>query len=663
MEKSFPVYMALLLGVAMLPVQAYAQSAAAGRSDPEFDKILEMDIADLTVTSVAKRDQKLTDTPAAVYVVTQEEIRRAGVNSIVEALRLVPGVQVARVMGNRWAVSARGFNGALSNKILVQIDGRSIYTPVFSGTYWEDQSTLIQDIDRIEVVRGPGASLYGANAVNGVINIITKPASETQGNLVSALGTTTGGLVEARHGGKLGDNSFYRVYGQYTETGSSKRPNGGSNHDDRTRQRTGFRWDKKDGSSNSYTLQGDMYNGNQGAISTFATLTAPYSQTFITDNESFGGNVLGRWIHKLSDDSQLNLQAYVDHYTRKEMNSEQRVTTLDFQAQHSVRVDERNHFIWGGGVRSYLEDLQGAYPISVSEEYGQHELINLFAQNEYAVIPDVLYWTLGSKFEYNDFTGFEVQPSTRLSWHPTQNQTVWGAISRAVRMPSTIEDDISLLSAVAPTTPVTEFRVVGNKGQKAEELLAYEIGHRIQPERNLSFDTALFYNDFDNLQTIGTASPGYLSPSGSFVIPYQINNLGEGQVYGAEFSANWNVTADWRLVGTYTSLKMDLDVAPGAVGNLNAAEDSSPRNQFSLRSYYNVSDWLHWDNMFYYVDDLGPTVPDYLRFDTRVAFLVTSGLEVSLIGRNLLKEKHTEFPNNPQSVVARTYMGQVIWKF
>ena len=648
MRKISLFYIGLILAC-LTCSPAYAKDAVA--SDPEFDKILSQDITGLTVTSVAKHSQQLKDTAAAVYVITQEDLRRAGVYSIPEALRLVPGVQVAKVSANRWAVSARGFNSTLNNKLLVLIDGRAVYTPVFSGVYWDDQSTSINDIDRIEVIRGPGASLYGANAVNGVINIITKSAENTQDNLVSATTSDKGnGLYEARHGGKIGDDAYYRAYTQYL------------NNSAWYRGRAGFRMDGKGQNSDTYTFEGDAYSGSQDAQLLTPILVSPFRQNVVSTDDSHGGNLLGRWNHKISNDSELNLQAYIDNYSRNESNFNQNVTTADVQLQHSIRLDDRNNFIWGGGTRLYYQDLVGTFSANVNDRYDTHDILNVFAQDEYALLPDTLYLTVGSKLEYNDFSGFEIQPSTRLAWHATCNQTLWGSISRAVRTPSSIEEDVSLLGAVAPTAPLTELRIYGNPHQESEELIAYELGHRIQLTQALSFDTSLFLNNFDKLQTISAPGPSFTGSNGNTIIPYRLDNLGSGHVYGAEIASSWNVTQNWKLSGSYSYLKMDLSVKPGTATTLQAGEALAPRHQFSVQSYYNINEAVHWDNMFYYVDHLSQPVGSYVRYDTRIAWLVQPGIEISLIGKNLLGA-HEEFPTTPQTEVDRSFIGQVLWKF
>ncbi|MBI1301754.1 MAG: TonB-dependent receptor [Alphaproteobacteria bacterium] len=633
----------------LLVSPAYAKKPL--QNDPEFDEILTRDISALTVTSVARRSQQLKNAAAAVYVITQQDLRRAGIYSVPEALRMVPGVQVAKIASDRWAISARGFNHGINNKLLVLIDGRAVYTPVFSGVYWGDQGTTINDIDRIEVIRGPGASIYGANAVNGVINVITKPAFETQGNMVSATATARGrGLYEARHGGKIQNGPYYRNYIQYVDAANWYKG------------RSGFRMDGDVRNGDHYTLQGDVYGGEHDTMLTTAIATIPYSQTYTSRDKSYGGNVLGRWNHRLARDSEINLQAYVDHYERLESNFEQRVSTADVNLQHNITLDKRNNFIWGMGARLNYQDLNGSFSTSVNDRYDTHHLLSAFMQNEYAIKPDALYLTLGSKFEHNDYTGIEIQPTARMVWHPVDKQTIWGAVSRAVRTPSSIENDVDIVALVNPGIPPTELHIVGNPNQKSEELIAYELGHRVQLTQHFSVDTAVFFNDFSNLQTIGSPGASFIGSNGNPVIPYTLNNLGEGHVYGLEMAALWNVNKNWRLAGSYTYLKMDLEVKPGTANTLEGTEDLAPRNQFAVQSYYNLTNTVQWDNMLYFVDEISAPADSYVRYDTRIAYLAQPGLEFSIIGRNLLGS-HTEFPSISNATVDRNIIGQILWRF
>jgi len=662
---ALPVALAVLLAVtdAEAQEQPLAPATQVASSDSEMDKILSLDISDLTVTSASKRTQKLTDTAAAVYVITQEDIKRSGATTIPDALRMVPGLEVAQTSSDTWAIASRGFNNALSDKLLVMIDGRSIYSPVHSGVYWDDQSTFLPDIERIEVIRGPGSSLWGANAVDGIINIITKNAADTQGNYVSAAVGTAENFVEGRQGGKTDDNTFYRVYGQYSHYGPTQNMNNDDNNDSWYRGRSGFRVDSTPSGQDSYTVQGDVYGGQQNTQQTLPIPVSPFSATTAPDDSSYGGNILARWNHQVSSDSSTSLQAYIDHYSLLQQDiADQHVSTADIQFQNNIKLDDRNNFIWGAGSRFYYEDILGTFEASFNDPSSTHYIFNTFAQDEYAIVRDKVFLTLGSKFEYNDYTGFEFEPSSRIAWHLTDTQMVWAAVSRAVRTPSSIEEDVSLAAEVLPTTPATVFRLEGNPDQKDEDLIAYEIGHRIQPVRNLSFDTTAYYNDFNNLLTLGPPGTPVMS-NGLEVVPYEVNNLGSGHVFGAEEAASWNVTSNWRLMGSYTFLKMVLEEPPSNTASLQSTEGLAPEHQFSVRSYWNVTDKVQWDNMLYYVSAITPPAGTYFRYDTRVGWQIVPGIEASLIGRNLLDNEHAEFPATPQAQIPRSALAQISWKF
>lgn len=666
------MYKNLLTCAAWVLVAAAAITPAQAReADPEFDALLALDIDQLTVTSVSRREQSLTDVAAAVYVITNEDIKRMGATSIPEALRGVPGLQVAQTASNRWAVSSRGFNGSLSNKLLVMIDGRSAYTPVFSGVYWDDQSTLLEDVERIEVIRGPGASLWGANAVNGIINIITKHTRDTQGNYVStAFGTEEYNTTEGRHGGKIDDDTFYRTYAQFSHTGKTENLSEGTNQDDWYRARSGFRLDSVSDTNNNYTVQGDVYDGRQGTLNTLPRSTPPYSFTDFSEDDSYGGNVLGRWNHKFSADSEGSLQAYVDHYARDERTAQQQVSTMDIDWQHTMRLNPRNNFIWGAGYRLVAENIQGSFNTRFNDEHKYFDTFSAFAQNEFAILPQELFLTVGSKLEYNDFTGFEAQPSARVSWKAASNQTLWAGVSRAVRVPSDVERDIVLATGVtpgAPGAPVNVTRIFGSNSLDSEELTAYEIGYRIQPIKSVSVDATVFYNDYDQLTTVEPGGAPFPMRS-TITVPLIVDDLGAGQVYGFELATNWNVTSRWRLGGSYQIQKMDMDVAATSLTSAADTDDALPQQQFSLTSYLNITNDVTWDNMIYYVDQTSlqrGTLPidAYLRYDTRVAWQVLPNVEASVVGRNLLDPRHPEFTGSPTAQIERSMIGRVTWKF
>lgn len=655
----------VLTGTALCNSAAHAQEAFV--PDPEFDQILALDIADLTVTSASRRKQTLSNVAAAIYVITQEDIRRMGVTSIPEALRAVPGLQVAQVNSSQWAVSARGFNGVYANKLLVMMDGRTIYTPIFSGTYWDDQDTLLTDVDRIEVIRGPGASVWGANAVNGVINIITKKAKDTQGNYAELLaGTEEYNRVAGRHGGKIGDDTFYRVYAKQFHRGKTDLIAGGENFDDWHRTRSGFRVDGTISPTDSYTVQGDAYIGKQGAITSVASLASPPAVTEYAENDSYGANILGRWHHAASDDSQTELQMYVDHYTRDERIGRQSITTADIDFQHQLALNDRNNFVWGLGMRHTQEQLEGSYTISLAEESKARDVFSAFLQNEFALVPERLFLTLGSKFEHNDFTGFEMQPTGRLSWLVDDRQTVWASVSRAVRVPSVLENEMDAIYNIIPGPVPTVFHAYGSASLQPEEVVAYEIGHRIQPLRQLSIDTALFVNDYDRLVTLESGGPGFFNAAdGTFIVPAVVDDLGKGRTYGAEIASTWNVTDQWKLSASYSYLVLDLKTRSGTQF-LEGAEESSPRHQFSIRSYLDITPRVRWDNSLYYVDAIRPgmrKVDDYLRLDTRLGWEAAPGVELSLVGRNLLEGKHPEYTSAYPSEIQRSVLGIISVRF
>lgn len=658
-SRSCRVLRSAVLGAVL--VLSTAQSGWGEQGDAEFDALLSMDISQLTVTSVSLRQQKLSDAAAAVYVITGEDLKRMGVTSIPEALRMAPGVEVAQTASNRWAVNARGFNNALANKMLVLIDGRSVYTPVFSGTYWDDQSTLIADIDRIEVIRGPGGTLYGANAVNGVINITTKHAKDTQGNYAAVGYGTEEKLMQARHGGQTEDGTYYRSYAQMQDVNATANPDGGQNYDGWQQLRAGFRMDGEAAKGDSYTLQGDAYGSEFETQRLMFLNTSPFFQTAEHDESSHGANILGHWQHRASADSDWNLRAYLDHYNRNEAHFEQQVTTADMQFRNNRSLNDRNTFVWGGGARYSILNTEDSFGNAIYENDVARHTVNLFAQNEYALIPETLYVTLGSKIEHNAFTGVEIQPNARASWRVSDTQTVWAAVSRAVRTPSEIEDQAVAVIGVAAGTPPTAFSLGGTTNADSETLIAYEIGHRIQPSSRLSIDTTLFYNDYDDLFAFGQFGAAQPREGTSESIAPFIN-IGAAKTYGIEMATNWNVTDTWRLSGTFSHSRMDVETPASALAAAYSSE-TMPQNQLSLRSYWNITKQLQWDNMVYYVDEISAPADAYIRYDTRLGWQAMPGVEVSVIGRNLLDGEHAEFNGFPQAELERSVLGMVTLRF
>src|SRR5258708_19143894 len=534
---------------------------------PDVTSMSVEDLMNLQVTSVSKHKEKLADAAAAIFVLTQEDIRRSGATSIPAALRLVPGLEVARIDENKWAIGSRGFNGRFSNKLLVLIDGRSVYTPLFSGVYWNIQDVMLEDLDRIEVIRGPGATLWGANAVDGVINIISKKAKDTQSAIVTAgAGTEERGSGGARYGGKIGDTS-YRAYGKYFNWGPSQYPSGMTAHDGWDALRGGFRADWTPAGANSLTLQGDIYRSKYGETLRAPSLNAPYSSTFPNNGNYSGGNILGRWNHS-SEGSSMSLQMYYDNTTIADNSlfvDHQNIFDMDFQ--HGFHVGDSQQFVWVLGYPSIRDRNDSSFSVSLQPNQLTLNHFSAFVQDEISLVDNRLRLTFGSKFEHNDFTGFEVQPNARLLWTLTPNQSIWTAVSRAVRTPALTEEGLRLNSAVIPPAPPpnpTPFppvlTVLRPHQFQSEDLLAYELGYRVQATSSLSADIATFYNNYSNLRTAEPGAPfleGSPAPT-DIVVPFVAGDMMSAGADSVELFADWRVVPKWRLVGSYSYLQINI---------------------------------------------------------------------------------------------------------
>jgi iron complex outermembrane recepter protein len=635
------------------------------------------DLMNMQVTSVSKRTQKVGDAAAAIFVITQEDIRRSGATSIPEALRLVPGVQVARIDENKWAISSRGFNGRFANKLLVLIDGRSVYTPLFSGVYWNAQDVMLEDVDRIEVIRGPGATLWGANAVNGVINIITKSAKSTQSALVTAGGgTEMQGFSNLRYGGKLNKATSYRAYAKYFTVAASNDALGRPAGDNWNALRGGFRGDWTPEGPDSLTFQGDLYRSHYGETLTIPALDAPYTSTFPNRGSLSGGNVLGRWTHSLGHSS-TSLQMYFDNTNTSEnslFTDHQNIFDIDFQ--HTIHLSEWQQLIWGVGYRSIADSNNSSFVVSLLPDHSRLNQVSGFGQDEISLFDKRLQLTIGSKLEHNDFTGLEVEPNARVLWNITPNQSVWTAVSRAVRTPALTERGLQLISTVIPPggpgnpTPLpVEAAVFGSNQFKSEDLLAYEAGYRVQVSSNLSADIATFYNYYTHLRTAEPGTPFLeINPAPMHLVaPFVAGNKMHGGTYGTELFADWRLVPKWKLAGSYTYLQMDLHKD---ASSLDPTTDnpglSSPRHQFYVRSSLDVFKSLEHDLIVRYVDKLpGLNIPSYYSVDTHFSYKLPSRIELSVGSRNLLNKEHLEFVpdfiNTSPTKVGRTIYGSISW--
>ena len=634
-------------------------AAVAVAQEPSTSDLTDLPLEDLMnieVTSVSRSPEPISKAAAAVTVITEEDIRRSGATTLPEALRLSPGLEVARVDAHTWAVSSRGFNDVFANKLLVMIDGRTVYTPLFSGVFWDAQDTLLEDIDRIEVVRGPGATLWGANAVNGVINIITKSAKDTQGLLISGGGgTELLGFGNIRYGAKVNDELYARVYAKYANHDDSKLPSGADANDRWDMWRGGFRLDWQPSDPNLLTFQGDVYFGTLSQTYGIPTTTPPFVRLSAGDFELHGGNLLGRWSHTFSEESDLTLQAYVDHTTRNADIFREERDTEDVDFQHQFALGERQRVIWGGGFRRTDDEADNTVNVSLTPESRGLDLFSGFLQDEITIVPDRFSLTLGSKFEHNDFTGFEVQPSARVLWTPVERHAVWASVSRAVRTPSRAEDDVRINPPVPGVPLGSEFfpTLTGNRNFESEELIAYEIGYRLQPVERLSVDLAVFYNDYDDLRSLEPVFPAApLSPT------VAANGL-KGETYGFEIANTIDLANNWRITGGYTYLQMQMHRKAGSFDLMSerALEGADPHHQFFIRSAVDFGerhDWGHefqFDSVFRYVETIivsGSQVPSYFTLDLRLAWRPTANLEIAIVGQNLLDDRHPEF--NPTTI-------------
>ena len=495
--------------------EAPAEPPPYGSSPAELKKLPLEALVDLQITSASRRAEKLSETSSAVDVITSEDIERAGVTNIPDALRLGTEMQVAEVDGHTWSISARGFNNTASNKMQGLMDGRSLYTPLFSGVFWDVQQTFLPDIQQIEIIRGPGATLWGANAVNGVINIRTKSADETQGFLLyGGGGYEQDGFGGLRYGGKAGENTYYRVYAMYQGTEGLPLEFDGMEDPGRITQ-GGFRIDSKVRPEDTLTLQGDFYGGSA-------------EQLKPGDISVNGQNILGRWTHELAMDSSLMVQAYWDRTYRliPDVFEEDR-NTFDIETQYQVRYGE-HYVVAGANYRLSHDDIGNLGPtLAFIPSSDTQHLISAYAQDEWHIVPDTFFVTIGSKFEWNSFSGFEAQPTGRFTWLPTKDQTIWGAISRAVRTPTRIDQDLVSPNPAFGLPPV----LVANPDFESETLLAYELGYRIRPFTNVSFDAAGYYNDYDNLRSVEPL------PGGRLIIENKL----EGRSYGDQTLPQWTM--------------------------------------------------------------------------------------------------------------------------
>ncbi|HCD35155.1 MAG TPA: hypothetical protein DER01_22320 [Phycisphaerales bacterium] len=569
-------------------------------ADMDLDALMNVEVSSVT----KGKGMKLSDAPGAISVISEEDIARTGHQSIPELLRLVPGLHVGRFSANNWAISARGFNGQYNNKMLVMMDGRSLYTPIFSGVYWNIQDAVMEDLKSVEVIRGPGGTLWGANAVNGVINVTTKEAKDTQGLMISSsAGTEDLSNTSVRYGGQLGDGAHYRVYAKYQLIDDTKILNtNNDNSDEYKRMMSGFRMDWHN-DADHLTLQGDAYyhesDHSGGGIELWR-----------------GANIIARFDRDLSEDSNVQFQFYYDFNQRKvEANTDLERHALDFDFQHSFVPAQGHNVVWGMNYHWHRDSTFALPPgfVSFNPSNAADNTFSVFGQDTMEVVKDTVFLTLGAKVEHNEYTGVEFQPSARLSYRVAEGHTLWSAVSRAVRTPSRVDTGIDVF-----------FSVQGNPNLKSENVMAYELGYRWAPTKHLSFDLATFFNKYENM--IATASNTY-------------HNDLYAESYGVELSATWQVAQNLKLIGNYTF--QDVETHGESTG---IYEGTTPRNQASVRAYYDLSDKLALNTALYWYDNVASeNVSSFFRYDLGLTWQINDNVELSVWGQNLADSQHHEY--------------------
>jgi iron complex outermembrane receptor protein len=665
--------LALLFWLTVASQMTRAQAIASDQKPGETLKQLSLaQLGDVEVTTISKDPRQVQKTPAAVFVITQEDIRRSGAMSIPEALRLAPGVEVARIDGNHWSVAVRGFAGQFSKSLLVLIDGRSVYTPLYAGVYWDVQNVMLEDVERIEVIRGPGGTIWGANAVNGVINIITKSSETTQGALATlGAGNVDQGTGGVRYGGTAGKDFHYRIYG----IGSIRGPEFHSDGDEFDRWRMGqmgFRTDWKSGAKDTFTVQGDIYRVESREKSYIASFSPPASMLQDGTAYASGGNLLARWQHATGEGSDIQIQAYFDRTNRQDFVLGETRNTFDIDLVQHVRVHHDQELTWGVGARvSPSNFIQTAANVNFLPNKQTDSIYSGFVQYELPIVRDKLTLTAGTKLEHNNFSGFDYQPSVRLLWTPTLRQSFWAAVTRAVRTPSRLDQDVSFAILVQATPPPPiYFEILGNPKLKAEQLIGYEAGYRTQIHSNLFVDFTAFYNTYDDLQGYGAPYPAVANtpppPHIFFVLPYA--NVIKGSTVGTEIAPNWKITHWWQVRGSYSFLHMQVKDKPGFtdVGNLlSSYTGSSPSSLVGFQSLVNLPKHFELDATYRYSSALpAQAVGSYSTVDLRLGWHFGESLDFSILGQNLLQPSHHEFAGDPGPLVGikRSIYGKITWR-
>jgi iron complex outermembrane receptor protein len=640
LSASLIAALAYATGASAQPMPA-VQAPSSQSQLAELKKLSIEELAETDITGSGRRPEQLEEVAAAVTVITSDDLRRYGVMNMPQALRLAETLHVAQVAGPGYAISERGFNITTANKMLVMIDGRTVYSPVFAGVFWEAQDLVIADIDRIEVVRGPGGAVWGANAVNGVIHFIMKNAADTRGTFVNAaVGSDSTGPFAVRHGGRFLTAGSYRVYGKVRSDEATQFLSGGSAGNEHTFGQAGFRIESDRAGNHFAVLQGDFFSGETGLG--------------VNSDRSIklrGGNLLARWTVRTDAGAETTVQAYYDHFYRRVPNQYRgELDTFDLDTQHQ-RAFGRHILVVGGGYRHYRGDDLGDGPGFFFEPQQRvSHRSNVFAQARFN-LPRQLFLTVGTKLEHNEFTGLEPQPAASLRW-TNDTRTVWGSISKAVRVPSRFDTDLRFR---VPNSPL--IALSGTADFRSETVIAYEAGYRRRVGNRYSVDVAAYNNRYDDLRSQEVPSPP---------IPILLMNMMNATTRGIEVSPKVQVLPSWQVAAGYSYFWREFTFDPGSTDRTRgASEANDPSHLFKVRSYLNLSERIEVDAFIRYLSALpSPLVEAYTEMDLRVGYHLRPGWDLALIGTNLLSRSHLEFRSGtPPQVYQRGVTLRSTWRF
>ncbi len=652
---------------------------AADESGKDFFNMELEQLLEVTITSLAKHPQLLSNAAAAVYVITQKDIQTSGVTSIAAALAMVPGIQVAQISSGKWSVSSRGFAGYTSNKLLVLMDGRSVYSPTYSGVFWDDQNTLLEDIDRIEVIRGPGGTIWGANAVNGVVNIITKEAADTRGTLVRfGAGTHERANAAVRQGWKISDSTAGRVYINAADRSENvlEGSDDSSAEDGWLQTQAGFRFDGHAGDKNKWTVQGDIYkNTGDQIIFPYWSPAPPYMVSNSTSIDSSGFNVLTRFQHDFQDDTRFSAQMYYDYNEKDEDFLDILFRTFDAELQYETRVADYHFLTIGSNLRRIDGDDVSNFHICLPTI--ENHFYSIFLQDRIPLLDDTLILSFGAKWEHNDYTDIEWQPSGKILWKPLPNHSLWGSVSRAVHVPSVNErKGRVIVSSYPPPLGYGIVTLAGDDDFDSETAIAYEAGYRFQSHNSFALDLALFHNEYSRIYTL-------LPEPVKDGLDMVYTNYTDGYGQGIEMSADWRPVPPLQLNLTYSYLYsfFDWNQSTKRANAINSfkkfIEHLTPRHQVSLRSTYKLSETVRLGGWLRYVDEIKcrnslqllqekTTIDDYFTLDLNMSWKPRKGLEISIAGQNLLNSSQLQYIselNTPPTEIERGVYGKVTWNF